>query len=163
MPLPVFIRRLLVLAAGLWYSLGMNWSFVKKYLPLVFLGALLLVSSCATGPVTISEDLSPAELIQRAQEASDRNRYNLALQYYQAVLDRNAANIDLICAAEYEIAFIHYKQKKYETAREEFNALLMRYNTPDEELLPQQFKRLSNIVLQQITEKEKRLKVKRAQ
>jgi outer membrane protein assembly factor BamD (BamD/ComL family) len=112
-------------------------------------------AACASGRAAIPETMSPAELIQRAQEASDRNRYNTALQYYTALLERNQNNIDLVCTAEYEIAFIHYKQKKYADAREEFNALLERYNTPDEELLPPQFKRLANIVLERITEKEK--------
>jgi outer membrane protein assembly factor BamD (BamD/ComL family) len=119
------------------------------------LGAAFLVSSCQSGPQDISPDLSPAELIQRAQEASDKNRYAAALQYYQTILDRYTGNFDLICAAEYEIAFIHYKQKKYDLARTEFNDLLARYNTPDEELLPQQFKKLAHTVLERITEKEK--------
>jgi tetratricopeptide (TPR) repeat protein len=105
--------------------------------------------------VNIPDEITPAELIQRGQEASDRNRYNVALQYYQALLDRNPTSIDLICAAEYEIAFIHYKQKKYTEARGEFNVLLARYETPDAELLPQQFKKLSNIVLERMAEKEK--------
>lgn len=120
----------------------------------VFIPALFFFA-CATGGANIGEDLSPAELIQRAQEASDHNRYRVALQYYQALLERNQQNIELVCTAEYEIAFIHYKQKKYDEARTELNALLERYNTPDEELLPPQFKRLANIVLESITEKEK--------
>jgi outer membrane protein assembly factor BamD (BamD/ComL family) len=116
---------------------------------------VLAVTACATGPVEISTELTAAELIQRGQEASDRNRYNIALQYYQALQDRNSTNIDMVCTAEYEIAFIHYKQKKYDEAKTEFNALLERYNTPDEELLPQQFKKLSLIVLEQIAVKKK--------
>jgi outer membrane protein assembly factor BamD (BamD/ComL family) len=117
------------------------------------LAVILLFSACATN-IKISEDLTPAELIQRAQEASDRNRYNTALQYYQALHERNRTNIDLIITAEYEIAFIHYKQKKYEQAREGLNALLEYYNTPDAALLPQQFKRLAEIVLESIDKKE---------
>jgi outer membrane protein assembly factor BamD (BamD/ComL family) len=116
--------------------------------------AAFLASSCATGPVNISPETSPEELIQRAQEASDKNRYKAALQYYEALLERNLTNIDLVCTAEYEIAFIHYKQKKYDLARGEFNELLERYNTPDAELLPQQFRTLSLIVLERIKAKE---------
>jgi outer membrane protein assembly factor BamD (BamD/ComL family) len=116
---------------------------------------VLVVAGCVTGPVNIPGELTAEELIQRGQEASDRNRYNVALQYYQALLDRNPASIDMVCAAEYEIAFIHYKQNKYTEAKGEFNALLGRYNTPDQELLPQQFKTLSNIVLERMAEKEK--------
>ena len=115
--------------------------------------AVMLFAACQT-TVKISEDLSPAELIQRAQEASDRNRYNVALQYYQALHERNPTNLDLVITAEYEIAFIHYKQKKYDQAREELTAILKYYDTPDQELLPQHFKRLAQIVLERIDEKE---------
>ena len=124
----------------------------RLFLPLVI---LLLFSGCASN-LNIREDLSPAELIQLGQEALDRNRYKAAIQYYQALHDRNRSSIDLIITAEYHIAFIHYKQKRYEQAREGFNAILEYYNTPDEELLPQHFKRLSQIVLQSIDEKESR-------
>jgi outer membrane protein assembly factor BamD (BamD/ComL family) len=119
----------------------------------------VVVAACFTGPVNIPGELSPAELIQRAQEASDRNRYKIALQYYEALLDRNRTNIDLVCTAEYEIAFVHYKQKKYDEARRELTALLLRYESPDQELLPQQFKRLANIVLERIGEKETKKKI----
>jgi len=127
----------------------------KSRLVLSALVFIFLFSACAS-TLKISEELSPAELIQRAQEASDRNRYNTALQYYQALKDRNYNNIDLIITAEYEIAFIHYKQGKYQQAREEMDAVLEYFNTPDEELLPLQFKRLAQIVLKGIDEKESR-------
>jgi outer membrane protein assembly factor BamD (BamD/ComL family) len=122
---------------------------------MIILAAAMYFSSCVTGKVNIPENLSPSELIQRAQEASDKNRYRIALQYYQALYDRNTTNIDLVCAAEYEIAFIYYKQKKYAQAREGFNALLERYNTPDEGYLPPAFKILALKVLERIEEKEK--------
>jgi tetratricopeptide (TPR) repeat protein len=115
---------------------------------------ILIFSACQTTIVNISYDLSPAELIQRAQEASDHNRYNVSMQYYQALYERNRSNIDLVITAEYEIAFIHYKQKKYQQSREEFTKLLEYYNSVDAELLPQQFKVLANIVLKSIEEKE---------
>ncbi|MDR2477669.1 MAG: hypothetical protein LBD18_07795 [Treponema sp.] len=127
----------------------------RAILPMLIIGAALCFFLSASSRALIPDSLSPEELIQRAQEASDRNRYKLALQYYQALLERNLSNIDLVCTAEYEIAFIHYKQKKYTEARSELNALLERYNIPDEELLPPQFKRLATIVLDRITEKEK--------
>ncbi|MDR1948742.1 MAG: hypothetical protein LBQ38_05065 [Spirochaetaceae bacterium] len=115
-----------------------------------------LLAACASGPAEIPDDIGPAELIQRAQEASDRNRFALALGYYVLIPERFPSNIDMICAAEYEIAFIHYKQKKYVQAREELEALLSRYAGPDAELLPPQFKRLADIVLERITEKQQR-------
>ena len=120
----------------------------------LFYAAALLAVSCATGPNVIPEGLSPAELIQRAQEESDRNRYEASLQYYETLIQRFPFDIDNIIAAEYEIAFIHYKQKKYDVAKAEFTALLERYNTPDEELLPQQFKILSLKIMARIEEIE---------
>jgi outer membrane protein assembly factor BamD (BamD/ComL family) len=112
---------------------------------------LLGLGACATGP--LKEADTPEELIQYGQEAMDRNRYELALAYYEHILERFPGSDYAICAAEYEIAFIHYKQKKYDLAKTEFQALLERYNTPDEELLPAQFKILTNIVLEQIDTK----------
>jgi outer membrane protein assembly factor BamD (BamD/ComL family) len=116
--------------------------------------------SCLSGPVVVPENLATAELIQRGQEASDKNRYSHAIQYYTAVIERFPFDIDSICAAEYEIAFIHSKQKNYELAKTEFLSLLGRYNTSDAELLPPQFKILSNIVLKKIEEAENRRKKK---
>ena len=123
----------------------------------VVLAALLpafLALSCATQQASISEDLSAAELIQRAQEASDRNRFHLSLQYYQTLINRYPYDIDSICAAEYEIAFIHFKQKKYDIAKVEFSDLIERYNTPDGALLPSQFRILSQKILAIIEEAE---------
>jgi outer membrane protein assembly factor BamD (BamD/ComL family) len=114
------------------------------------LGAALLIGACASGPDDIPENASPAELIQLAQEASDRSRYKLALEYYETLRERYASNMEVVCTAEYEIAFIHYKQKKYSQARDEFTELLARYDGPDGELLPPQFKILSEIVLKKM-------------
>lgn len=122
---------------------------------IIALIAAFLISSCATSG-SVSDDMTPAQLIQRGQEAMDRNRYNQALQFYNALYERNRTNIDLSITAEYHIAFIHYKQGKYSQARTELNALLGYYNNPDQELLPQHFKRLANIVLERIEERESR-------
>jgi outer membrane protein assembly factor BamD (BamD/ComL family) len=121
---------------------------------LLFFLAVFIFTACVTSSLVIPYDLSPAELIQRAQEASDRSRYKIALQYYEALHERNQDNIDIVCNAEYEIAFIHYKQKKYPQAREKFNNLLRRYDEEDGDMLPRQFKRLTHIVLERMDEKE---------
>jgi outer membrane protein assembly factor BamD (BamD/ComL family) len=103
--------------------------------------------------------MPPAKIIQQAQEATDRNRYNRALQYYQVLLERypfdteNREFLEFSMAAEYEIAFLHYKQKKYLDAKEEFTAFLIHYNGTDAELLPPQYKILTEKVLARIEEK----------
>ena len=129
----------------------------RKFIIIASMIVSLMFAACATNKLIIPESLSPAELIQRAQEASDRNRYNLALQYYRTLLERNPNDISLVCEAEYEIAFIKYKQKKYSEAKTGFHYLLERYDSPDEGLYPQHFKLLANKILEQITEKEKPL------
>ena len=122
------------------------------------LSAMILVIvalvSCESVPTEIPDDLTAPELIQRAQEASDGNRFNTALVYYQTIINRFPSDTDSVCAAEYEIAFIHYKQKKYDIAKIEFTDLLQRYNTPDEALLPPQYKILSQKIMAKITEIE---------
>jgi tetratricopeptide (TPR) repeat protein len=133
----------------------MNSIFFRKFAaPPGGLALLLaaLVLGCASGPPDIPEELSPAELIQRGQEASDWNRYKQALYYYEAIVERYPTDMESVCAAEYEIAFIHYKQKKYDEARQEFKALIARYSGPGAESLPPAFKRLAEIVLAKIPE-----------
>ena len=113
------------------------------------LAAALFVNSCVSRP-EIAENATVMEIVQKGQEATDRDRYRLAVYYYGTILERFPADISAVCGAEYEIAFIHYKQKKYSTAKTEFEALLARYGQEDSELLPQEYKILSNIVLKKI-------------
>jgi len=123
---------------------------------------MFLGLSCAGGPAAISYDLTPMELIQRGQEASARNRFSLALQHYRTLLERFPENLYFVCAAEYEIAFIYYRRearrspwrRDFSEARIKFYNLLERYDSPDAELLPPQFRVLSEIVLARITEAE---------
>jgi outer membrane protein assembly factor BamD (BamD/ComL family) len=143
------VQGLLVFKGRSRYALSMHG---MKLFSMVFI--IFLVTACTSSQVN-TDNLSPEELIQKGQEASDRNKYEQAIQYYEAIIRQYPFHIDAICAAEYEIAFIHYKQKKYEIATTEFNQLLSRYNTPDEQLLPPQFKRLATIVLEKIAEKKK--------
>jgi outer membrane protein assembly factor BamD (BamD/ComL family) len=123
---------------------------MKQSFLFLLLIPLLLIASCASGPVVVPEDMSPSEIIQRAQEASDRNRFDNARQYYQVLLDRFGSSIDLVCTAEYEMAFLNYKQKNYLEAEAGFNQLLSRYEGPDAILLPQHFKILAEKVLEKM-------------
>lgn len=113
-------------------------------------------ASCLSGPVDIPADFSAAEMVQHAQEASDRSRYKVSLQYYEAILERFPQDLENVCAAEYEIAFIHYKQKNYEQSKAGFIALLARYEGLDGELLPPKFRILSEKILGNITEIERK-------
>jgi outer membrane protein assembly factor BamD (BamD/ComL family) len=114
-------------------------------------------TACYTGPVKLADDVTAAQLIQQGQAAYEWNRYGQAVQYYEAILERFPDNIDQVCEAQYEIARIHYKQKKFSQAREELEALRARYDTEEGEMLPTKFKILSEIVLGQIGEKQKKI------
>jgi outer membrane protein assembly factor BamD (BamD/ComL family) len=128
------------------------------YKQLLICAALAVaLASCHTGPLKLSDDVTAAALIQQAQSAYDWNRYSLAIQYYEAVPERFPDDIDQVCEAQYEIARIHYKQKKYAQAREEMEALRNRYDTEEGEILPTKFRILSEIVLGQIGEKQKQI------
>jgi len=116
---------------------------------LVLITAVLHITSCVT-TVTINDDLSPAEIIQRANEAMDRNRYGIATQYYEALGERFSNHIDLVITSKYHLAFIQYKQKNFELAREGLNDVLSYYNGPDAVFLPQHYMRLAQIVLNNI-------------
>jgi outer membrane protein assembly factor BamD (BamD/ComL family) len=111
--------------------------------------------SCASGPEDISDTITPAELVQKAQEASDRNRHKQSLEYYGLILERFPDKIEYVCAAEYEIAFLQYKQKKYELAESGLRKLLARYDGPDAELLPPQYRILADIVIASIEKQKK--------
>jgi outer membrane protein assembly factor BamD (BamD/ComL family) len=128
--------------------------YIRNLLSVVCL--LVLLIGCSTNStITIDPDLSDAELVQKGQEAFDRNRYTQALQYYEAVLERAEQYSEMFFTAEYEIAFVYYKMKQYDTAKAKFTELLSQYDSPDEELYPAQYKKLSVIVLSGIEEIQK--------
>ena len=109
--------------------------------------------SCQSGPVFVPEDMSPSKIIQKAQEATDTNRYKTAVQYYEILLERHGHINEYYCIGEYEIAFIRYKQKRYSEARKGFENLLVLYNADGGETLPAQFKVLAEKVLEKMSQK----------
>jgi len=135
----------------LWYTYWM------KHLPLAVSAILtvLVFSACATRLV-ISYDLSPEELIQRAQEASDRNRFGQALQFYETLLERFPDSPDLVVNAMYEIGFIHERRRNFDEARIWLNGVLERFDTHYGEALPEKFRVLALLVLDRIEERENR-------
>jgi len=118
-----------------------------KYRFLFFAVFITAIMSCASGPVVVPEDMPPSKIIQRAQEATDINKYNVAVQYYLVLLERYGSNNEYYCIGEYEIAFIRYKQKRYVEARKGFENLLVLYDSEEGRYLPPQFKVLSEKVL----------------
>ena len=134
----------------------MWYTYEMKRLPLAVSAVLaaLLLSSCATR-LAISYDMSPEELIQRAQEASDRNRFEVALQFYEALLIRFSDNPALVVNAMYEIGFIHERRRNFFAARVWLNRVLEQYEAPGGEALPEKFRILAHIVLERVEERDR--------
>jgi len=117
--------------------------------------AACLLASCSHIPKSIPEDLSAREIVQRAQEAADAYHYDAAVVYYKALEERFGTDPLYKTTADYEIAFIAYKQKRYAEAKEGLEALLARYAGPDGASLPPRYSVLCKKVLDVVNGKLK--------
>jgi outer membrane protein assembly factor BamD (BamD/ComL family) len=117
--------------------------------------AASLFVACSSVPKSIPEDLSARELVQRAQEATDAYHYDAAVAYYKALNERFGSDPLYKTTAEYEIAFIAFKQGRYAEAKEGLEALLAQYSGPDGATLPPRYAILSKKVLESIADKTK--------
>ena len=123
-------------------------SFIAS-LALALVGGL---TSCASGPPKLPESLSPSELIQRAQEASDKGDYPSAIHIYKTAEERFGSDALVLATSEYEIAFMLYKQGKYAESQALFEKLLALYASPGAEALPPRFKILAEKILLKVKE-----------
>jgi hypothetical protein len=113
----------------------------------------ILFSSCVTAPTSVPDGLTAAEIIQRAQEASDKDDFKTAFMYYDTARQRFSEDLSVVCECEYEIAFIYYKQEHFADSKALFETLLARYNQPDARLLPVQYKVLGEKILAKVNDK----------
>lgn len=101
---------------------------------LILAGAAAL-ASCVTERPERAADLTPAEYFQRAQEATARQAYDLALRWYAAFRERFADNpagehTARLLWAEYETAFLYHKMDDDATALRLLRELVRRYELP---------------------------------
>lgn len=122
----------------------------------VVAGILLLVlaaGSCSSTPETIPEDLEPIEYFQQAQKlAMEDNDYQNAIRYYRTFIQRHPDDIQNVVEAQYEIAFLYYKQGEYTRSKEEFNKLLSYYEGGGQNVLPEWPQILGQKILDKIEE-----------
>ena len=83
----------------------------------------------------------------------ERSDYPTALRYYRTLLERYPEDYQNVPAAEYEIAFIYYKQGNYDAAERRFRELLERYQGDQAQLYPEWPRVLSEKILGKIEEK----------
>lgn len=110
-----------------------------------FAGAALLscaiaiaavLAGCKSQPVVIPDTLSAAETFQRAQDASDRGDFALAIRYYSTFKDKHPENAERDAWASYEIAFAYHKMGKNAIAIGFLDDLLKQYETGNDSLPP---------------------------
>jgi tetratricopeptide (TPR) repeat protein len=93
--------------------------------------SLLLFASCASSPQEIETGLQPREYFQRAQEASEADKYKLAVDYYEAFLAAYPDERDRGLWARFEIALLYEKMGDLELSLKLCNELLARYQAPE--------------------------------
>ncbi len=107
---------------------------MKKLIYLLL--TILIISSCVTTELVIDDSLSPAELFQLAQKASSNKKYDNAVKYYEVFIDKYSDDTQRLVEAEYEIAFINFKEGNLKKSKELFTALLDRYSAEGTQVLP---------------------------
>ena len=112
--------------------------------------AILIITSCTSTPEEIDETLNPAELFQLAQKASNSKDYETALRYYEVFVKYHSEDIQRLVEAEYEIAFIAFKQGDMDRAKLLFTELLDRYSGEGASVLPGWPMILSRKILKEI-------------
>ena len=130
---------------------------MKRILLFMMLIVLLFTSCHSLKKDLENPDLTPEEFFQKAQEAViDWNRYKLAIQFYEEFMRRYPEMKNKVIEAEYEIAFIKFKQRKLDEAEERFNTILDKYNTDDAVYYPSWPALMSNKGLENIAEEREK-------
>ena len=102
---------------------------VRTLLVLAALVPLAMLVTCkSTGPVDLT-GLTPAEVFQRAQTASDGGDYRRALEYYEGFLAQPGIEAQRAAWARYESALLYHKLGDDDTALAKLDELLARYAT----------------------------------
>ena len=130
---------------------------MKKSLLFVLLIVFAFTSCNSLKKDLKNPDLTPEEFFQKAQEAViDWNRYKLAIQYYEEFMRRYPDMKNKIIEAEYEIAFIKFRQRKYDDAEARFKQILDKYNTDEAVYYPNWPALMSNKGLENIAEEREK-------
>lgn len=115
----------------------------------------LSLFSCMSIPKEseIPEDMTAADLTQRAQEAFDANNYRAAHVYYGIILKRFSDDESACIAAEYEIAHLYIKKRKWKDAYNLLEKVLTRYEGASGMHLPADYYKLAKIDYARAAEK----------
>ena len=125
---------------------------IKKAVFVLFLLTIAVISSVSCKSTQeIPEDLSAKQLIQSGQDAFENYKYKLALDYFNAVIDRYGdTDMALYVEAKYEIGHLYMKQKKQKLAKPVFEEILEIYSSVLPGTIPAAYQKLSQIELEKI-------------
>lgn len=123
---------------------------MKKYLLFT-----LLIVSCASVPKeeNVPKEMEVIDLIQKAQEAFEINNYRAAKKWYEIVLHRFGDDGVVRVEAEYELAHILVKQKRWKEAYQHLKPLIELYESRDGMRLPQEFYKLAKMDYEKVVKK----------
>lgn len=115
---------------------------------------VLLILACKSTP-TIPDDTSAVQLIQLGQDAESSLNYKLAENYYNTVIMRYGMDTSIYIEARYELGHLCLKQKRYAEAYNYFSEILDIFENAEFGTIPQAYKKLALMGLDQIPEKYK--------
>ncbi len=118
------------------------------FVALTFLAVIFIVS-CASIPKEIPLELTAKELNQKAQECAAVENYAGAEVYYKTLIQRFGMDTSVLVPAEFELAHVYIKQKKYDKAKPVLERVLSYYEV-DTGTLPREYKKLAQIDLDKI-------------
>ncbi|MBP5358616.1 MAG: hypothetical protein J6Y69_05455 [Treponema sp.] len=128
----------------------------KKIVTLAFASVFVLSSfiatSCTSIPETVPDD--PHQIVQLAQNATDHGNTKLARFYYEQLLEKHGNEADIYIEANYELAHLDIKAKKYADAVPRLDQILYIYDNVAPGVLPGKFKKLAAIDLAKVPEAE---------
>jgi outer membrane protein assembly factor BamD (BamD/ComL family) len=116
---------------------------------------ILCLAACKSLPKEedIPPDLSAAALTQLAQTSYDGGNIALSELYYRVLAQRFANELAIRLSAEYEIAHIKIKQKKWEDAAAMLATILDYYKKENAYTLPQAYYKLAVLDMKKIPER----------
>ena len=114
----------------------------------------ILFLGCQTAPKDIPQNLTADELVNLAQDSYDKGNVKAAQAYYETIIIRYGDQMDKLVEAEYEIAHLKVKQKKWQQAIPDLQRSLSYYDTDTTGTLPAAFKKLAELDMAKVPEKE---------
>lgn len=134
----------------------MNLISKKTVFTVLMLLMLVFFTACTSIPKEIPLELTAKELSQKAQECTASENYAGAEVYYKTLIQRYGMDTSVLIPAEFELAHIYVKQRKYEKAKPLLEKVLSYYEV-DATNLPKEYKKLAQIDLNKIPQEEDKI------